>query len=131
MDFNYRLKRAGPRNLNILTSNNIIGKNIPDFNYASIGMRDIYDINLSKIMAIGIQESAQRSNSFWEIIFSKYLTKNLALVFLETFEGSFVLEPSNRPATALFGHYLLKDLQVDVPETRTLCYTSSEMRRML
>lgn len=75
MDFNYRLKRAGPRNLNILTSNNIIGKNIPDFNYASIGMRDIYDINLSKIMAIGIQESAQRSNSFWEIIFSKFWLK--------------------------------------------------------
>lgn len=61
MDFNYRLKRAGPRNLNILTSNHIVGKNIPEFNYASLGMRDIHEINLSKIMALDIQETASRS----------------------------------------------------------------------
>lgn len=42
-----------------------------------------------------------------------------------------MLEPTDHPASSLFGHYVLKDLQIDVPDTRTLCYTGQEMNKMV
>lgn len=49
--------------MNVLRVANIMAKKIPEFNFASLGIRDIYNLNLSKIIALDIRENPNKSKN--------------------------------------------------------------------
>ena len=53
------------------------------------------------------------------------------MVYIETLEGSLILQPTDSPARHLFSYYLMKEMKVHVPETRIVCYNQRLMKNMV
>lgn len=53
------------------------------------------------------------------------------LIFIETLEGSFIIEPSSAPARSSLAYFLSKELKISIAPQRILSFQDQEFRQIL